>query len=211
MIRVVLVDDHTIVRHGLKMTLEIDRDISVVRECADGKDAIASALELHPDVMVMDIAMPVMDGVTATHQIVEMCPDVKILILSMHEELNRIKEITKIGASGFLAKSAAPEELIAAVHAVNSGKFYLQPEIASAAYADLLNAPTERKMLTERELDVIRLLAQGTTVNNIADVLCISPRTVQAHLYHAMKKLDVHSQQELIMYAIREGIVDISL
>ena len=209
MIRVVIADDHAIVRHGLKMMLETHDDIEVVCECSNGKEAVEAVAEHAPDVVVMDISMPVMDGVTATHQIVEYHPETKVLILSMHEEMSSIREISKIGASGFLAKSAAPEELLSAVQAASRGEFYLQPEIASAAYIDLLKAPQEETVLTQRELDVVRMLARESNVNEIAKALFISPRTVQAHLYHATKKLGLHSKQDLVMYAIREGLVDL--
>jgi DNA-binding NarL/FixJ family response regulator len=208
-IRVIIVDDHRVIRDGLKMMLDSKNEFEVVGEGADGRDGLKLVRELRPDVALMDISMPNMDGITATHQITENYPQTKVLVLTMHQKSQYIKELVDVGASGFLTKNVTQKDLFEAIRSVHRGEFYLHPEIASTAFKDLIagSKHSGSNSLSERERDVVRLIASGLSVAGVADTLVISPRTVQAHLYNAMKKLGLHSKRELIMFAIREGLV----
>jgi len=207
-IRVLLVDDHRIVRKGLRVLLEASGEVSVVGECANGGDALQKVHELLPDVVLMDISMPGMDGATATRQITARHPDVKVLVLTMHNEPQRIKEMMDVGAAGYVVKSAAPEELLTALRTVAGGQYYLQPEVATTVVREIIEAPREAgPILSARELDVVRLVARGLSTAEIARALFISERTVQTHRYNAMKKLGLHNSRELTLYAVRTGIV----
>ena len=208
MIRVLLVDDHRIVRKGLRVLLEASGEVSVVGECENGGDALQKVHELLPDVVLMDISMPGMDGATATRQITARHPDVKVLVLTMHNEPQRIKEMMDVGAAGYVVKSAAPEELLTALRTVAGGQYYLQPEVATTVVREIIEAPRESApILSPRELDVVRLVARGLSTAEVARALFISERTVQTHRYNAMKKLGLHNSRELTLYAVRTGIV----
>lgn len=208
MIRVLLVDDHRIVRKGLRVLLEASGEVDVVGECENGGDALQKVREFLPDVVLMDISMPGMDGATATRQITARHPEVKVLVLTMHNEPQRIKEMMDVGAAGYVVKSAAPEELLTALRAVVCGQFYLQPEVATTVVKKIIEVPRgEDQVLSPRELDVVRLVARGLSTAEIARALFISERTVQTHRYNAMKKLGLHNSRELTLYAVRAGIV----
>ncbi len=210
MIRVLLVDDHRIVRKGLRVLLESSGEVSVVGECENGSDAVQAANELVPDVVLMDISMPGMDGATATRQITARHPHIKVLVLTMHNEPQRIKEMMDVGAAGYVVKSAAPEELLTAIRTVAGGQYYLQPEVATTVVREMIEAPRENALtLSARELDVVRLVTRGLSTSEIAKALFISERTVQTHRYNAMKKLGLHNAQELTLYAVRAGIITV--
>lgn len=208
MIGVVLIDDHRLIREGLRMILDSCDDIEVLGVCSNGSEALTFIRENKPDVAIMDISMPEMDGLTATRQIGDYCPSTKVVMLTMHQKPQYIKEAMDAGAYGFLTKNTSHEELVAAVQTVSRGEFYLHPTIAAAAFKEMIT-PLHRntEALSSREKDVVRLIAQGSSVAEVAGALFISARTVQTHLYNAMKKLNVHNQRELIFYALREGII----
>jgi two-component system response regulator NreC len=213
-IRVLLADDHTILRAGLRMMLNAQPDILVVGEASDGKEAIAVTLRLQPDVVIMDITMPEMTGIDATRQIKKDCPDVKILILTMHENEGYLFQSLRAGASGYMMKEAADTELIQAIRTVQSGRFYLSPTAQSMMVGDYLlrvHAGEEKDSyndLTEREREILKLVAEGLTNNQIAERLVISPKTVDTHRTHVMDKLNLHSRSELVKYAMRRGLLE---
>lgn len=208
-IRILIVDDHRVIREGLKMMLDSDDGFQVVGEARDGKEALDLTRSLSPDVVLMDISMPGMDGITATHQITEGYPSVKVLVLTMYTKSQYVKELTDVGAAGFLTKNVAQDDLLEAIRTVARGEFYLHPEIAGVAFKELISDTRKSGAgtLSGRERDVVRLIAQGSSVADAAKALFVSPRTVQTHLYNAMKKLGLHSKRELILFAIREGLI----
>jgi len=208
-ISVILIDDHRLVRDGLQMMLDRQSQIKVVGICEDGKQALDMIRDIKPDVAIMDISMPEMDGITVTRLVSESGVSTRILILTMHQKPQYIREVMDAGAFGFLTKNTDYEELITAINTVAKGEFYLHPSIASLAFKEFISTTRQgSNALSDRERDVVRLIAQGKSVSEVANTLFISVRTVQTHLYNAMKKLNLHSQRELIFYIIREGIVD---
>lgn len=209
MIRVVLADDHRLVRRGLKLLLESVDDIEVVGEAADGVQAIELASTVRPHVVLMDIAMAGLDGFQATCEIVARHPEVKVLVLTMYRETPRVAQMLAAGASGYLVKSAAPEDLVAAVRAVARGRRYLQAEVGGAVIDDVLKGELHRTapLLSRREQQVVQLLAIGLPVGEIARDLAISQRTVQTHRQNAMGKLGLHNSRELVLYALAEGLI----
>lgn len=211
MITVLVVDDHAIVRHGLRLLLEAAGDIAVVGEAASGTEALEKMRALNPSVLLMDISMPDMDGYAATRSVTAQYPRVKVLVLTMHREPQRVAEMLRAGASGYLVKSAAPDELVTAVRAVARGESYLQPEVTATVIEGFVarKGGAGEPVLSEREREVVRAVAQGRSVRQIADDLFISPRTVQTHRQNAMKKLGVHNERELILYALRDGLVSL--
>jgi two-component system response regulator NreC len=213
-IRVLLADDHTILRAGLKMMLNAQPDIEVIGEAADGRQAIHEAQRLQPDIVLMDITMPDMNGIEATRQIKKHLPDIKVLVLTMHEHDEYIFQALRSGASGYMLKEAADTELITALHVVHSGQFYLSPTAQSVMVGDYLQRVRtgEEKdsysSLTEREREILKLVAEGYTNNQIAERLVISPKTVDTHRTHIMDKLNLHSRAELVKYAMRRGLLE---
>ena len=213
-IRVVLVDHHTILRAGLRMLLNAQSDIEVVGEASDGKQGIAQALHHQPHVVLMDITMPEMSGIEATRQIKKVLPDVRVLILTMHENEAYLFQGLRAGASGYMLKEAADTELISAIRIVQSGRFYLSPLAQSIMVGDYLQrvrSGEEKdtyKDLTEREREILKLVAEGFTNNQIAEKLIISPKTVDTHRTHVMDKLNLHSRAELVKYAMRRGLLE---
>ncbi len=213
-IRVLLADDHTILRAGLKMMLNAQPDMEVVGEAQDGRQAINEALRHQPDVVLMDITMPDINGIEATRQIKRMLPDVKVLVLTMHENDEYVFQALRAGASGYILKEAADTELITALHVVQTGQFYLSPTAQSIIVGDYLQRVRtgEEKdsysTLTEREREILKLVAEGYTNNQIAERLVISPKTVDTHRTHVMDKLNLHSRSELVKYAMRRGILE---
>jgi DNA-binding NarL/FixJ family response regulator len=212
-IRILLAEDHTIVRKGLRSLLDGEAGIRVVGEAADGREAVAKVGQLLPDVVVMDIAMPALNGLEATRQIRNRFPKVKVLILTMHADEEYIPQVLQAGASGYVVKQAAPEELVSAVQAVYQGELFLSPSISRTVtqeYARQAEASTGQDHddpLTPREREVLQLIAEGQPPRQIAHLLCISIKTVETHRAHLMGKLDAHSTAELTQYAIRKGIV----
>lgn len=213
-IRVLLAEDHTIVRKGLCSLLDKETGIEVVGEAEDGREAIVKAEELHPDVVVMDIAMPGLNGLEATRQLKKRFPDMKILILTMHANEEYVLKSLKAGASGYLVKKAAPTELISAINAVHLGHSFLSPSISRTVIDEYIRRSEEISVgeegfeqLTVREREVLQLIAEGRKTREIAELLYISIKTVESHRSHIMDKLDIHSTAELTRYAIRKGII----
>jgi len=213
-IRVLLADDHTILRAGLRMMLNAQRDIEVVGEASDGRQAIAEAQRLLPDVIIMDITMPECNGIEATRQVKRILPDVRVLVLTMHENEEYLFQMLRAGASGYMLKEAADTELISAIRVVSSGRFYLSTSAQSMMVSDYLqrvHTGEERdsySALTEREREILKLVAEGYTNNQIGEQLFISPKTVDTHRTHIMDKLNLHSRAELVKYAMRRGLLE---
>jgi DNA-binding NarL/FixJ family response regulator len=213
-IRVLLVDDHTILRDGIRLLLSSQEDIEVVGEAGDGEEAIVKARELKPDVILMDISLPKVNGIEATKLIKAERPESKILILTMHEDEEYVFPLLAAGASGYILKKTASSELISALRAVAEGNAFLHPAIAKTVLekyrqgqpASVAGGPDG---LTEREVEVLRLIAQGLSNREIADRLFISIKTVQAHRSNIMEKLNLHDRVELAKYALRKGLIKI--
>ncbi len=212
-IRVLIVDDHTLFRESLQSLLKRDSNIEVVGDAEDGIGAVAKAVQLQPDVVLMDIVMPKMNGMAATRRIKRESPSVKILAVTMYETEQYVREMLCAGASGYISKRATARELIAAIQAVCQGDIFLHPSVAKEIVAGYLEQKKieakegKRKRLTNRELDVLSLVAEGKTNKEIAELLSLSISTVQTHRLHLLKKLQVHDRTQLVRYAIREGLI----
>ena len=210
--KVLLVDDHTILREGLKMVLDSQPQITVVGEADNGRQAVELAEKLMPDVIVMDIAMPNLNGLEATRQIKKRWPQIKVVILTMHENQQYLMQIVKSGATGAVLKRSAGTELLTAIRAAATGQSYFSPTIASMMLEDYRvrlsdDGVEDPEILTEREREVLQLVAEGKTNQEIADSLFVSIKTVQTHRGHIMEKLGVHDRTDLVKYAIRTGMV----
>jgi two-component system response regulator NreC len=225
-IRLMLVDDHDVVRTGLKSFLEAQDGLHVVAEADNGEVALSRALEVNPDVVVMDITMAQMDGLEATRRLKKACPDCQVLALTVHEDKQYLFEMLAAGASGYVTKQAAADELVAAIHAVAVGNVYLQPVLARWLlddYRRLLEQNSSSKdgtevdpvmqkeldVLSEREQQVLELVAEGMTNPQIGDELGISPKTVARHRERIMNKLNLHSCTELVKFALRTGLIQL--
>ena len=212
-IRILIADDHLIVREGLRALLEVQPDIEVVGEATDGEEAVEKTREIQPDIVLMDITMPGMSGLEATRQIRQHYPDVKILVLTMHEGDEYFFKILEAGASGYFIKGGSSNELISALRAVWHGDVFIYPTMAKKLLSDYLQrvrAGHDKKSydgLTNREREILKLIAEGLTNQEIAELLVISVATVQTHRAHIMAKLSLRSRTELIKYAIREGYI----
>lgn len=211
--RVLLVDDHAIVRAGVKLLLQSQPDLEVVGEAEEGRQAVEMVSELRPDVVLMDVAMPGMNGLEATQRIKESFPRVQVLALTMHEDERYFFQILQHGASGYVVKGASPADLLAAIRAVSQGQAYLHPSVAKQLLDDYLKRVESGEEqdsydgLSEREREVLRLIAEGRTSRAIADELVLSVNTVERHRANIMGKLSLHSRAELIKYAIRKGLI----
>ncbi len=217
-IRILLADDHAVVRAGLRMLLSADADLHIVGEAETGAQALQLTGELLPDVVLMDISMPDMNGIEATRRIKAQYPNVAVLALTMHEDDQYFFEMLGAGASGYVPKRAAPNDLIAAIHAVQGGGVFLFPSVARVLVQDYLQRTAQSggerpgrpfDTLTDREREVLSLIAQGLSNQEIADQLVISVKTVNRHRENIMTKLDLHSRVELVRYAIEKGLIDI--
>ena len=213
-IRVLLADDHAILRDGIRALLTDHPDIVVIGEAEDGHWAVHLAHELHPNVVLMDIGMPRLNGLEATRQIKHDCPEVAILILTMHDNEEYLRQVLAAGASGYVLKRAAASELVAAIRAVHRGEAALSPAVARMLIEDYLRSEDGRiaatpSDLTPREREVLQLIAEGHTSKQIAELLCLSVKTVQAHRTSLMQKLDLHDRGDLIKYAIQKRIIDV--
>ena len=212
--RVILADDHAIVREGLRSILENELRMNVVAQAENGWDAVELALKLRPDVMIMDISMPDLNGIEATRRIVAEASTVRIIALSMHADKRYVAEMLKAGASGYLLKHSALDELERAIRTVLSGKTYVSPSIAGVMvkdYVDHLKAASQGMLvqLTVKEREVLQLLAEGKSTKEIAGKLNVSVPTIETHRQHIMEKLDIHTVAELTKFAIREGLTSL--
>ncbi len=210
-IRVLVVDDHTIVRDGIRSLLARRKDIEVVGEASDGKQAIDQAVALHPDVVLMDIAMPGTDGLQATQQIHHSFPNMRILVLTQYENKEYVFPLLRAGASGYLVKLTRASDLIDAIRIVYTEGAYLPPGIARQVVSGVSQSDEEMRqpLVSEREREVLQLIASGASSREIAEKLHISVRTVDTHRANVMGRFGVHSSAELIVCAIREGIVNV--
>lgn len=213
-IKVMLVDDHAIVREGLRAILALSPDIEVVGEAGDGREALDRAKAAAPDIVIMDISMPGMDGLEATKRLTKDFPEAKVLVLSQHDNDRYVLPILQAGASGYVLKRSIGAELVAAVRAVHTGECYLPPRIAQTVLQYFRKRPEEGQaeeeisLLTEREREVLKLVVEGNTSQAIADMLFVSKRTVMCHRANIAAKLNIHNRTELIRYAIRTGIIE---
>ena len=208
-IRIVLADDHSVVRQGFRRILEAQADMEIVGEASNGREALETATKLSPDVVVMDVAMPELNGIEATRRMGEAAPRTRVLALSMHKDSVYVREILRAGARGYLLKDAVDEDLIAAVRAVARGEGYLSPGVADAVLTDYRQHVTDPiDLLTSREREVLQLIAEGKTNKEIATTLNLSVYTVDAHRGRIMEKLNLHSTGALVRFAIRKGLVD---
>jgi DNA-binding NarL/FixJ family response regulator len=210
-IRVVLADDHAMVREGLSRAIREEADMEVVGEAEDGHSTVEMARELHPDVVVMDIGMPDLNGIEATRQIGREAPDVRVVGLSMHSAKRFVVEMFKAGALGYLLKECKYPELVRAIRTVAEGKSYVSPSISDVVLDDVIHREGEMKstafsVLTPREREVLQLMAEGNTTKQIGLRLHISPKTVEAHRLRVMNKLDIDNVAQLTKYAIQEGL-----
>lgn len=213
-IRLLLVDDHAVVRTGLRMMLEGESDIEIVGEAENASEALNQISLLQPEVVLMDIGLPDMSGIDATRNIKQLSPDTAVVALTIHEDEEYFFKMLDAGASGYVPKRAAPEELITAIRVTAQGEVYLYPSLAKLLVSDYLlqsNQPKKRAALdglTPREYEVLTLLADGASNVAIAEQLSISPKTVARHRENIMGKLNLHSRSELVKYAIRKGIIE---
>ena len=210
-IRILIVDDHTIVRTGLRLLLEAEQDILVVSEAVNGLEALKLVEIHHPDVVLMDIAMPGMDGLEATRQIKARWPEVKVLCLTMHRSDEYFFEMLKAGASGYILKGAETSDLIHAVQVVGKGEVYLYPTMAQMLVKDYLNSTQWEEgvgmSLSRREKEILGLIGEGCSTKEIAEKLVISPSTVHSHHSNLMTKLGLNNRRELIQYARQRGLI----
>ncbi len=213
--RILIADDHKVLRSGLRRILEEQPDLEVVGEAADGREAVDLASALQPDIVVMDIAMPQMNGMEATRQIVTKNPRVNVLILSMYSDETYIVQVLRAGARGYLLKDSAEDDLINAVRSVNSGLPFFSPKIARLLVGDSMQRLRDEavsdtyELLTPREREVLQLIAEGKSNKEVAAALFVSPTTVETHRARIMDKLDLHSTAEIVLYAVRKRIIQL--
>jgi two-component system response regulator NreC len=214
-IRVLVVDDHTIVRDGICALLGLAGDIEVVGEASNGIEAVETVRKLKPDVILMDIAMPVMGGLEATHRIREEYPEIKVLALTQYNDKEYVFPVLEAGACGFISKASASSELSTGIRCVYRGDSFLSPSITKLLVEDYRESGAVKKKadpyddLTRREKEIFQLLAEGYTTQKIADMLTISPKTAEGHKTSLMSKLDIHNRAELVKYALRKGVISV--
>ena len=212
-LRVLLGDDHTMLRQGLRKILEDGHNCRVVAEAGNGRDAVREALALNPDVAVLDIGMPLLNGIEATRQIIRRAPSVRVLILSMHNDRAYVTQALQAGARGYLLKDSAGSELIEAIAAIAAGKSFFSSAVAQVVFDDYTRNLSEKgsadpyDSLSEREREVLQLVAEGGSSKEIAELLSISPATVETHRAHLLQKLGLRNTVEVVRYAARRGII----
>ena len=208
-IRILLADDHAIVRQGFKMILAEQPDMEIVGEAGNGREALALAESLKPDIVVMDVAMPELNGIEATRRMGESVPHTRVVALSMHKDSVYVREILRAGARGYLLKDSVAGDLVSAVRSVAQGEGYISPQVSNAVLDDYRRHVTNPiDTLTSREREVLQMLAEGKTNKEIAVILNLSVYTVDAHRGRIMEKLNLHSINELVRFAVRNGLID---
>ncbi len=214
-IGILIADDHTLLRNGIRALLEDEQDMVVVGEANDGREAVRLAAQLKPNVILMDIAMPLLNGLEATRQIKREHPEINVLVLTMYDHEEYFRQMLEVGASGYIVKKAAANELVAAIRAVHNGEAVLSPAITRLLLEDYLNRDSLTKeeddpnALSSREREVLQLIAEGKTSREIAELLNLSVKTVQSHRTNLMQKLDLHDRGDLIKYAIQKKIIEL--
>jgi two-component system, NarL family, response regulator NreC len=209
MIRILLADDHALVRQGFRMILEAQPDMEIVGQAGNGNEAVELAEKLKPDVVVMDVAMPELNGTEATRRLAASTPRTRVLALSMHKDSVYVREILRAGARGYLLKDSGDTDLVAAVRAVAKGEGYISPAVSDAVLTDYRKHVTDPlDLLTGREREVLQSIAEGKTNKEIATSLNLSVYTVEAHRGRIMEKLNLHSTGELVRFALRNGLID---
>ncbi len=211
--RILVADDHGIVRQGLRSLLERQQEMEVIGEARDGREAVRLAKELDPYIIVMDIAMPQLNGIDAAEQVLRTSPETKIILLSMYADEEFMTRALTVGVKGYLLKDSAEVDLVRAVRAVASGKSFFSPSIAHALAEDYVRQLQSRgiqdsyELLTAREREILQLLAEGKSNKDVATVLNVSPYTVETHRMHLMQKLNLHNTAEIVLYAVRKKII----
>lgn len=207
-IRVVLADDHVLVRQGLKSLLEREK-FQVVAEASDGQEAVRLSESLHPDIAVIDISMPILNGIDAVRELGRLCPKTKAILLTQHEEDQYIREALEAGVKGYVLKNQAASDLVHAIQQVSRGQFYLSPGV-SRAVVEAYRTKSERASdpLTLRERQVLQLIAEGKSTKDVASLLGVSVKTAESHRTRLMQKLDIHETASLVRYAVRRGLVE---
>jgi DNA-binding NarL/FixJ family response regulator len=208
-IRILLADDHAVVRQGFKMILGAQPDMEIVGEAGNGREAVELTEQLKPDVVVMDVAMPELNGIEATRRVTEAVPHTRVIALSMHKDSVYVREVLRAGARGYLLKDSGAGDLVSAVRAIAQGEGYLSPAVSNAVLDDYRRHVTNPiDLLSTREREVLQMLAEGKTNKEIAGILNLSVYTVDAHRGRIMEKLNLHSINELVRFAVRNGLID---
>lgn len=208
-IRILLADDHPVVRQGFKLILDEQPDMEIVGEAGNGREALALAESLKPDVVVMDVAMPELNGIEATRRMADAAPHARVVALSMHKDSVYVREILRAGARGYLLKDSVAADLVSAVRSVARGEGYISPAVSNAVLDDYRRHVTNPiDTLTSREREVLQMLAEGKTNKEIAGILNLSVYTVDAHRGRIMEKLNLHSINEMVRFAVRNGLID---
>jgi len=212
-LRILLADDHIVMRTGLRALLERQPHLEVVGESENGRETVTLAGSLRPDVVVMDVGMPILNGIDATQTIVAECPTTAVIILSMHADESYVMRALKAGARGYLLKDSAAADLMGAIQAVSQGKSFFSPKVSRILAEDYVRVLKQKgsadtyDLLTSRERQILQLLAEGKTNKEVASALNISPYTVETHRSHILQKLNLHNSAELVLYAVRKGII----
>lgn len=212
-IRLLLADDHTVMRTGLRALLERQPNLEVVGETGNGREAVKLASSLNPDVIVMDVGMPLLNGIEATKAILMELPGTAVIILSMHADESYVMRALKAGAKGYLLKESAAADLLGAIQAVSQDKSFFSPKVSRILAEDYVRVLKQKgevdsyELLSDREREILQLLAEGKANKEVATLLNISPYTVETHRKHILEKLNLHSPSELILYAVRKGII----
>jgi two-component system, NarL family, response regulator NreC len=212
-LRILLADDHIVMRTGLRALLERQPNLEVVGESENGRETVALAASLRPDVVVMDVGMPVLNGIEATQMIVTQCPTIAVVILSMHADESYVMRALKAGARGYLLKDSAAADLIGAIQGISQGKSFFSPKVSRILAEDYVRVLKQKgavdtyDLLTSREREILQLLAEGKANKEVATALNISPYTVETHRSHILQKLNLHNSAELVLYAVRKGII----